>query len=427
MIPPLATNLSAFLLTLALVSRGAAADQPGPAPLNAAGIHGGLCIQIGGDETLAAQALAPTGRFLVALLAADDAAAAALRQCLQAQESYGLVSVDVLPPDGRLPYTENLANLVIVAPPGDLAHRSPKSPAALCPGSALLAPAGRFTSDELRATGFSAAPAGGWLVARKAWPREMDEWSHPRHAADGNPVSDDALAGPPRRIRWVAGPEREISSMVTAAGRNFYGGVWARDSFNGLRLWQRELTPSPAQGGFSFNRTRGSLPPIAAGPRLIAWADDQLAALDGATGAVVIRYPEAGRPSEVFVADDTLLAIDAESVRAPGVSTPAVSAGRIRRPSRARWSPATAPSFCSKARHARVSPPPSRRSSWPAARSAGARPSSPGLRRSAASCATRASWCSRSPRWPTRRRATPSTWSRPPTASRSGAASSCPA
>ena len=128
------------------------------------------------------------------------------------------------------------------------------------------------------------AGADGWLVARKPWPAEMDQWPEPRHAADGNAVSQDTVVGPPRRIRWVAGPSQEISSLVSAGGRNYYGGVWTRDAFNGLRLWQRDLKPSPAQGGFGFQRAPGSVRPIAAGDQLLVFADAAVTALNGATG-----------------------------------------------------------------------------------------------------------------------------------------------
>ena len=75
----------------------------------------------------------------------------------------------------------------------------------------------------------------------------MDGLSHPRHAADGNAVLLDSYVGPPRRIRWLAGPPQEISNMVTAGGRAFFAGVLARDGFNGLRLWEKTLIPPVAR------------------------------------------------------------------------------------------------------------------------------------------------------------------------------------
>ena len=46
--------------------------------------------------------------------------------------------------------------------------------------------------------------------ARKPWPKEMDEWSHPRHGADGNAVSCDTLVAPPERVRWIAAATRDL-------------------------------------------------------------------------------------------------------------------------------------------------------------------------------------------------------------------------
>ena len=74
------------------------------------------------------------------------------------------------------------------------------------------------------------------LIARKPWPKNMDSWTHSRHGASGNAVSLDTAVGPPERVRWVAAAMEEVEGLVSDEGRNFYGGVLARDSFNGLRL-----------------------------------------------------------------------------------------------------------------------------------------------------------------------------------------------
>lgn len=129
------------------------------------------------------------------------------------------------------------------------------------------------------------------------------------------------LVGPPRRVRWVTGPSCEISSVVSARGRNFYGGVWARDAFNGLRLWQQEVKPSPAQGGFSYRSLPGSVRPVAAGDRLFVVREGTVTALDGATGEPGQTYPEAGTPRELLVAGDLLLAIDGQAVHAVEVDS----------------------------------------------------------------------------------------------------------
>lgn len=307
--------------TLSPFASAAADSLPLPSAIaGQLGIKGGLAVQVGGDENLAANQLAATGRFLVQILDKDLAVVTANRKRLAEQNAYGPVSADVLSADGALPLTENLVNLVVLAPNGGELVPAAELFRVLCPRGVVVAAAGRVSEEDLKAAGFEVAGrlqgADDWLAARKPWPAEMDPWPEPRHAADGNAVSQDTLVGPPRRVRWVTGPSQEISSLVSAGGRNYYGGVWTRDAFNGLRLWERDLKPSPAQGGFGFQRAPGSVRPIGMGDQLLVFADGAVTALDGATGEPIRRYPEAGQPTEVMLAAQTLLAVDAGSIRA---------------------------------------------------------------------------------------------------------------
>ena len=109
--------------------------------------------------------------------------------------------------------------------------------------------------------------------------------------------------------------------MVTADGRCFFGGVLARDAFNGLRLWEQKLNPSPARGGFSFKIVPGSVRPIATGKSLLVLTDKRLRALDAATGRQLREYPEACLPAEVLVEGRTIVAIDKGAVRAVDLET----------------------------------------------------------------------------------------------------------
>ena len=102
----------------------------------------------------------------------------------------------------------------------------------------------------LKAKGFdSIHPGKGIFIAAKPRPANIDTWSHPRHGADGNAVSTDTAVGPPRRIRWVAAARHEVEGMVTAGGRNYYGSLLARDSFNGLRLWHYDIGKNKHNSG----------------------------------------------------------------------------------------------------------------------------------------------------------------------------------
>lgn len=279
--------------------------------------QGGLYVRIGAECDAKALELARSGRFLVQIVDTDAARVEKLRREIEAAGLYGLVSVIRIDSDQSLPYAENLVNrLSFDARPG-LNVPSAELFRVLCPGGTVSINGTSIELDALQRAGFGNVESReGRTLARKPWPTAMDGWTHPRHAADGNAVSNDLLAGPPRRIRWVAGPSKEIANMVTAGGRNYYGGLWTRDSFNGLRLWQRPLTPSPARGGFGFQITANSMLPIAGQDCVYAMIDGKVVALDGATGATLREYPEAGQPSELLAVGTTLLAIDRQTIRA---------------------------------------------------------------------------------------------------------------
>jgi outer membrane protein assembly factor BamB len=308
--------LRALFLSAILVSGDAPRAGDKVPSFILAHVPGGLIVEVGRAERAPAESLARTGRYLVQMLCADPETVAAARQAFQASGLYGLVSVDRWEPPGRLPYAENLVNLALVSGPAP----PPLAEVArvVCPNGWLVAERAGWSAGDLGRAGFVDVTAltPAVLGGRKPWPAEMDQWPQPRHGADGNPVSQDTLVGPPRRVRWIAGPPQEISNMVSAAGRNFYGGVIARDAFNGLSLWRRRLQPSPARGGFSFTGGGGAPRPIAVGGKLLALNDGKLAALDGATGALERQYDEAGAPQETLFDSGLILAIDRQAIRA---------------------------------------------------------------------------------------------------------------
>lgn len=289
------------------------------------GTPGGLIVQLGAADMELALAAARTGRYLVQVLEPESGRVDAGREQLQAQDAYGLVTLDHLEPGGTLPYAENLVNLVIVADQPGCYVRPEELARVVCPLGKVLSRSPQLGAEALQKAGFAdVRPLPGdpkSLVASKPWPAEMDQWPQPRRAADANAVSRDKLVGPPRRIRWVAGPQQEISNLVSAAGRNFYAGVLARDAFNGLRLWQRRVSPSPARGGFNFKAAKGSMQPIAVDGRLLALESGTLVALSGATGRPVQQYPQAGQPQTLLYEDGRLLAVDEQSLRAIDVAS----------------------------------------------------------------------------------------------------------
>ncbi len=306
--------ITALILHATLGPASAAVTQPGPS----GGIAGGLCVWLGCDDATEARQMAGSGRFLVQMLDTDAARVTSVRNQPETQLNYGLLSAQRLTSPDRLPYTENLVNLLIVSPDFDLKIPMEEIVRVLAPGGVVIAQGDRPTPETLTEAGLkliATVEADTRTLARKPFPADMDSWTHPRHAADGNTVSTDHQVGPPRRIRWVTGPSQEISNVVISQGRNFYGGVWARDSFNGLRLWQRDLTPSPARGGYGFGSQSGSVRPIAAEGLLLTVTNGTVEALDGATGKTVREYPDAAAPYDLLHVDGTLLALGRQSVR----------------------------------------------------------------------------------------------------------------
>jgi len=272
-------------------------------------VSGGLGVQLGCEDLAIPLELARTGRFLIQVLDGDPAQVDRARRKLQAQGRYGIISVDQIGSPSRLPYAENLVNVFFLRSGGQPGRELAAEIArVLRPGGVAVVAGGPMAEAAMKEAGFQdvkAAEAGSkWLAGRKPWPPAMGQWSHARHGSDGNTVSGDTLVGPPRRVRWIAGPSRESSQLVTAAGRNFYADVLARDSFNGLRLWERPL------------RDRGPAIPVAGGDLLFVVSQKKLVAVDGPTGRTVREYPEAGTPSDVMVAGSLLVAVDGRSVRA---------------------------------------------------------------------------------------------------------------
>ena len=310
--------LAATLLLGSLAIRSEAAT-PTPEP---GGVHGGLVIQLGAGDAGLATRLSRTGRYLVHVLDASPAKVEAARKAIQADGNYGLSSAEILPEGAPLPYAENLVNCAIVTAPGASLSEVFR---VLTPLGAIVAEkASGATGGQLEAAGFrSIETRAGSLVGRKPWPGDMDAWSHPRHAADGNAVSTDTIVGPPERVRWVAAATSEVEGMVSAGGRNFYGGLLARDSFNGLRLWHNDLRKGALNAAdFAFPRlSRDLARPIASNEKLFAVVDGKLFALDAATGEAAVEYTGLSKPKQLLHHEDLVIASDDSAARAYDAAT----------------------------------------------------------------------------------------------------------
>jgi outer membrane protein assembly factor BamB len=220
----------------------------------------------------------------------------------------------------RLPYAENLVNLLIA---DDL---------------------GGVGMDEVMRV---LAPKGVALVGGKKTvkprPDDIDEWTHSLHGPGSNPVSADRRVGPPRHLQWTCGPlwarshgwTPSVSSMVSAGGRLFYicdetlacaGGnvpsrwfLTARDAFSGVELWKRPV-PNWDSKDFSGTPGTGAVPrftmPPHIGKRLVTdgatvyvtlGAHAPVSALDAATGEVRRVYEDTARAHAVLLSEGRLI------------------------------------------------------------------------------------------------------------------------
>ncbi len=293
-------------------------------PPTIANVQGGLVVQLGAAELNTAARLSNTGRYIIHVLDTNTADVKEARETLKTRGVYGLAFAETLTNPTYLPYTENLVNVVVV-------HSLGNTPLTellrvITPRGTLLAfSRSGLNATKLKAGGFVSISRqeDGTFIARKPWPKNMDTWSHTRHGAGGNAVSLDTAVGPPKRVRWVAAAMSEVEGLVTDDGRNFYGGVLARDSFNGLRLWHRDLTKGELNDpAFNLPRLSSSRArPIASGKYLFAVVKGKLVALNSATGKIAREYPGIGIPKEVIHHRDVVIAADNKQIRAFSTTT----------------------------------------------------------------------------------------------------------
>ena len=230
-------GLTLFLFTCP--SRAGSADEI----LERSGVRGGLIVHIGsGDGRLLADLPTQQGCLLHGL-ETDPVKVQAAREFLLDRGLYGKISVDLF--DGqKLPYAENLVNLIVIDSPRISIRRQEILRVLVPNGVAVI--------------------NGKKII--KPIPDDIDEWSHFEHGPENNAVAADTVVGPPRHLHWVAGPRwlrtheepTGITSMVTAGGRLFYTldegpigisdsrmpekwSIIARDAFNGTQIWKIPL------------------------------------------------------------------------------------------------------------------------------------------------------------------------------------------
>ena len=311
----LALPLAAGLLLCAAGARAATPEQLAARILKDAQVTGGLVVHLGCGDTPLTAALRADPSYLVQGLDRDREVVLQARRRIRSLGLYGQVTVDTLV-GNRLPYLDNLVNLVLVEEPGDV------------PASEVM--------RVLRPGGVAfVKQAGGWKKSVKPRPGEIDEWTHFLHGPDNNAVGHDQLVDIPRHLKWLGKPKfarahEQLASMsgcVTTGGRLFYiideaaradvrfPSRWflvARDAFNGVVLWKRPIPTWADQ----LRRFRSG--PAETAFRLAA-RDDRLyvtlgidapvSILDALTGRTLADCEATGHARQVLRIDDKLVAL----------------------------------------------------------------------------------------------------------------------
>ncbi|MHC4248856.1 MAG: outer membrane protein assembly factor BamB family protein, partial [Planctomycetota bacterium] len=283
--------------------------------LDATGVKGGLIVHLGCGTGELTAALRVSEAYLVHGLGHSSADVETARKRIRSLGLYGKVSVDLLAGKG-LPYAGNLVNLVVSEDLGGVAM--PEVMRVLAPEGVAYLKTG-----------------GEWRKTVKPRPEEIDEWTHYLHGPDGNPVAQDSVVGPPKRLQWVGSPRwarhhdhmASMTSLVSAGGRLFYifdegptasiqlPEIWrlvARDAFNGTVLWKRPI-----------DRWNTRHYPLKSGPahllrRLVAVGDRvyvtlgidaPAAALDAATGETRLTYEDTRFTKEIVVSDGVVFLV----------------------------------------------------------------------------------------------------------------------
>ncbi|MHC4324565.1 MAG: class I SAM-dependent methyltransferase, partial [Planctomycetota bacterium] len=286
--------------------------------IQSTGVKGGIIVHVGCGGGKFTAGLKINERYIVQGLDTDTANVQKARQHIKSLGLYGEVTAETF--DGKnLPYADNLINLLIVEDSVNIA--ADEIMRVLTPRGVVC-----FRKD------------GKWRKQTKAWPDDIDEWTHFLHGPDNNAVAEDTRIKPPKHTQWVSGPQwgrshdhlSSVSAVVSASGRIFYiideGPIasvnapsdWklvARDAFNGVLLWKKDISPWEDQ-----------LRPFRSGPaemprRLVAVGErvyvtlgygKPVTALDAATGQVLSTYEGTENTHEIVAHNERLFLVISE-------------------------------------------------------------------------------------------------------------------
>jgi len=307
----------------------------------ATGVKAGVIVHLGcGDGRLTA-ALRTGDAVRVQGLDTDAKNVEAAREHVRSLGLYGDVSVEQCS-GKRLPYVDNLINLVVAEDPG----RVPPDEI-----MRVLAPRGVAyikTNNE-------------WTKTVKPWPEDIDEWQQHFHDADNNAVAHDTVVGPPRRFQWIGGLQwtrshltlPSITCFVSSKGRVFtvedQGSaehpalpgkftLVARDAFNGIVLWQRPFPnwhPINVYIKFTPAQVQRRLAAVGDTVYCTPGLNAPITALDAAAGKTLKVYKGTERTQEFAFDRGILYTVIGDPTDTLGIGNPRGGLGSSQFPPRA--------------------------------------------------------------------------------------------
>jgi len=222
-----------------LAACGAVARGAEPEAVAKTGVRGGLCVVVPATEEKALAELSCDGKFVVQGLS-DAGKVAAVRGGIP-EKFAGLVSVSGWKVSERLPYADNLVDLLVVdrdalngAGPTDAELQRVISPVV---GAAYV------------------RKGGAWTKVVKPMPSAYGEWPQYYYDATNNPVSKDTAVKTPTSLQWLVDnlADNGSANQLVAGGRYlaaFKGRsnmtYTTRSAYNGIALQRTETKADPA-------------------------------------------------------------------------------------------------------------------------------------------------------------------------------------
>lgn len=221
------------------VVAGSAGQPSAQSLLKQIGVTKGICALPGDRDCNLAISLARASELMLYVQLADAAEVEAARRRAFDAGFYGTRIFVEQGPLQRLHLADNIADAVIASSGAETMR--------VAEALRVVHPQGRVILGERQET--------------KPFPTGVDDWSHPYHGADNNPVSKDTVARGPYLTQFLSDPRYAPLPQVAvaAAGRVFkaFGHIafkereepWlntlaAFNGYNGTLLWRHDIAPA---------------------------------------------------------------------------------------------------------------------------------------------------------------------------------------